>query len=98
MRTFTKVLGVTAVAALVLTGCGRNSDTGATPGASNGGSAAAGFPANAMIGVALPKKTWALASSGDPANSSMLYGPFGFFFAMPSSRAWPCSSPTLKLS
>ena len=64
MRTFTKVLGVTAVAALVLTGCGRNSDTGATPGASNGGSAAAGFPANAMIGVALPKKTsenWVLA-------------------------------------
>src|SRR6476620_7799742 len=43
MRTFTKVLGVTAVAALVLTGCGRNSDTGTTPGASNGGSAAAGF-------------------------------------------------------
>ena len=53
MRTFTKVLGVTAVAALVLTGCGRNSDTGTTPGASNGGAAAAGFPANAVIGVAL---------------------------------------------
>ena len=32
MRTFTKVLGVTAVAALVLTGCGRSSDTGTTPG------------------------------------------------------------------
>jgi putative multiple sugar transport system substrate-binding protein len=64
MRTFTKVLGVTAVAALVLTGCGRNSDTGATPGASNGGSAAAGFPANAVIGIALPQKTsenWVLA-------------------------------------
>ncbi len=64
MRTFTKVLGVTAVAALVLTGCGRNSDTGTTPGATNGGSAAAGFPANAVIGVALPKKTsenWVLA-------------------------------------
>ena len=64
MRTFTKVLGVTAVAALVLTGCGRNSDTGNTPAASNGGSAAAGFPANALIGVALPKKTsenWVLA-------------------------------------
>ena len=64
MRTFTKVLGVTAVAALVLTGCGRNSDTGTTPGASNGGSAAAGFPANAVIGVALPQKTsenWVLA-------------------------------------
>ena len=63
MRTFTKVLGVTAVAALVLTGCGRNSDTGTTPGAS-GGSAAAGFPANAVIGVALPQKTsenWVLA-------------------------------------
>src|SRR6478735_2424640 len=64
MRTFTKVLGVTAVAALVLTGCGRSSDTGTTPGASNGGSAAAGFPANAVIGVALPQKTsenWVLA-------------------------------------
>ena len=64
MRTFTKVLGVTAVAALVLTGCGRNSDTGTTPGASNGGAAAAGFPANAVIGVALPQKTsenWVLA-------------------------------------
>src|SRR3954462_4721380 len=64
MRTFTKVLGVTAVAALVLTGCGRSSDAGATPAASNGGSAAAGFPANAVIGVALPQKTsenWVLA-------------------------------------
>src|SRR6476619_5281426 len=64
MRTFTKVLGVTAVAALVLTGCGRNSDTGTTPGASNGGAAAAGFPADAVIGVALPQKTsenWVLA-------------------------------------
>jgi putative multiple sugar transport system substrate-binding protein len=64
MRTFTKVLGVTAVAALVLTGCGRSSDTGTTPGASNGGSAAAGFPANSVIGVALPQKTsenWVLA-------------------------------------
>ena len=64
MRTFTKVLGVTAVAALVLTGCGRNSDTGTTPGATNGGAAAAGFPADAVIGVALPQKTsenWVLA-------------------------------------
>ena len=64
MRTFTKVLGVTAVAALVLTGCGRNSDTGTTPAASGGSAAAAGFPANALIGVALPKKTsenWVLA-------------------------------------
>ncbi len=64
MRTFTKVLGVTAVAALVLTGCGRNSDTGTTPGATSGGAAAAGFPANAVIGIALPQKTsenWVLA-------------------------------------
>ena len=63
MRLFAKVVGVTAVAALALTGCGRNSDTGTTPGAS-GGSAAAGFPANAVIGVALPQKTsenWVLA-------------------------------------
>ena len=28
--------------------------------------------------MAPSKKTWALASSGEPAKSSMLYGPFGF--------------------
>ena len=48
--------------------------------------------------MAPSKKTWALASSGEPANSSMLYGPFGFLAFMPSSRAWPWSWPTLKLS
>lgn len=64
MRTFTKVLGVTAVAALALTGCGRSDDTG---GSGSGGSAsAAGFPANSVIGVSLPQKTsenWVLAES-----------------------------------
>ena len=48
--------------------------------------------------MAPSKKTSALASSGEPAKSSMLYGPFGFLAFMPSSRAWPWSSPTLKLS
>ena len=48
--------------------------------------------------MAPSKNTLALLSSGDPANSSMLYGPAALRPAMPSSRAWPCSWPTLKLS
>ena len=48
--------------------------------------------------MAPSKKTFALASSGEPAKSSMLYGPSGFLAFMPSSSAWPWSSPTLKLS
>lgn len=66
MRTFTKVLSVTAVAALVLTGCGRSDNTGSSTGSSTGGAAAAGFPADSLIGVALPQKTsenWVLAES-----------------------------------
>ncbi len=63
MRLFAKVVGVTAVAALALTGCGRTSDSGSGGGSgSTGGST--GFPANATIGVALPQKTsenWVLA-------------------------------------
>jgi putative multiple sugar transport system substrate-binding protein len=49
-----------AVAALALAGCGREET--ADPGA--GGSAAAGFPKDSLIGVALPQKTsenWVLA-------------------------------------
>ena len=63
MRNFTKVLAVAAVAALALTGCGRADDT-AKPGGSGG--AAGAFPADALIGVALPQKTsenWVLAEN-----------------------------------
>jgi putative multiple sugar transport system substrate-binding protein len=64
MRTFTKVLAVTAVAGLALTGCGRSSDTGS--GTSTGGAsgAASGFAQDSVIGVSLPQKTsenWVLA-------------------------------------
>ncbi|MDQ2757021.1 MAG: sugar-binding protein [Actinomycetota bacterium] len=65
MRSFAKVLAVSAVAALALTGCGRADTTSPAAGAS-GGAAAAGFPANSLIGVALPQKTsenWVLAES-----------------------------------
>ncbi len=65
MRNFAKVLAVTAVAALALTGCGRADDTPATGGAASGAAAGA-FPADALIGVALPQKTsenWVLAEN-----------------------------------
>ncbi len=65
MRTFSKVLGVTAVAALALTGCGRGTDA-ATPAASGGAAKASGFAADGLIGVALPQKTsenWVLAET-----------------------------------
>jgi putative multiple sugar transport system substrate-binding protein len=67
MRLFAKVVGVTAVAALALTGCGRASDSGSgtAPGAgSTGGSGSSGFAADASIGISLPQKTsenWVLA-------------------------------------
>ena len=66
MRTFTKVLAVTAVAGLALTGCGRSSDTGS--GTSTGGTsgAASGFAQDSVIGVSLPQKTsenWVLAET-----------------------------------
>ena len=66
MRNFAKVLAVTAVAALALTGCGRADDAAAPGGAATSGSAAGAFPADALIGVALPKKTsenWVLAEN-----------------------------------
>ena len=62
MRTFAKVLAVSAAAALALSGCGRAADTGS--GGSSAGGSAAGFAANSVIGVALPQKTsenWVLA-------------------------------------
>ena len=64
MRLIAKVVGVTAVAALALTGCGRTSDSGSGGGSGSTGGSSAGFPANATIGVALPQKTsenWVLA-------------------------------------
>ncbi|WP_372698548.1 substrate-binding domain-containing protein [Arthrobacter sp. JSM 101049] len=58
----TKFAAVTAIAALALTGCGRQ-DAGAEAGAE---SSAAGFDEGATIGVALPQKTsenWVLAEN-----------------------------------
>ncbi|RKW69490.1 substrate-binding domain-containing protein [Galactobacter caseinivorans] len=63
-KLLTAAAAITAAAALALTGCGR-AETGATPG-SDGGSAAAAFPADAKIGISLPAKTsenWVLAEN-----------------------------------
>lgn len=64
MRTLTKVLAVTAVAGLALTGCGRSSDTTNGTDKGSSGAAASGFAADSVIGVSLPQKTsenWVLA-------------------------------------
>ena len=66
MRTFTKVLAVTAIAGLALTGCGRSTDTGSGTSTASGSASAAeaGFAKDAVIGVSLPQKTsenWVLA-------------------------------------
>ena len=70
MRTFAKVVAVSSMAALALTGCGRSDTTSSTTssgtasGSSSEGGAAGGFPADSLIGVALPQKTsenWVLA-------------------------------------
>lgn len=69
MRSLTKVMAATAVAALALTGCGRSDDTGSTSGDTSTGSstgATGGFPADSLIGVSLPQKTsenWVLAEN-----------------------------------
>jgi putative multiple sugar transport system substrate-binding protein len=66
MRLIAKVVGVTAVAALALTGCGRTSDSGSGGGSGSTGGSNSGFAANAVIGVSLPQKTsenWVLAES-----------------------------------
>ncbi|GAA1890771.1 sugar-binding protein [Lapillicoccus jejuensis] len=68
MRTYAKVLAVSAAAALALSACGRGGDTPASGsgGGSTGGAAAGGFAANSLIGIALPQKTsenWVLAES-----------------------------------
>jgi putative multiple sugar transport system substrate-binding protein len=60
MRKTLKVMAVgAAIAAMTLAGCGRQATQ-----AGGGGSAAAGFPKDSLIGVALPQKTsenWVLA-------------------------------------
>lgn len=65
MKKLAKVaVALTAASALALTGCG--SGRSATTAPSGGGSAAAGFAADAVIGVALPQKTsenWVLAET-----------------------------------
>jgi len=72
MRTFAKVLAVTSMAALAMTGCGRANDSagagagGAAGAGATGGSSASGFAADALVGVALPQKTsenWVLAEN-----------------------------------
>ncbi|GAB3440835.1 sugar ABC transporter substrate-binding protein ChvE [Phycicoccus ginsengisoli] len=63
MRSLTKVMAVTAVAAMALAGCGR-SDSGSGSSSSGGGSDK--FPKDALIGVSLPQKTsenWVLAEN-----------------------------------
>lgn len=62
MRSLTKLMAVSAVAALALTGCGRSDENSPTDTASSG--ATGGFAADALIGVSLPQKTsenWVLA-------------------------------------
>ncbi len=49
--------------------------------------------------IAPLKNTAELASSGEPEKSSMFHGAsWPERAASPSRSAWPCSSPTLKLS
>jgi len=66
MRSLTKLMAVTAVAALAVTGCGRADDTSSSGSGSSasGGSGSGGFAADSLIGVSLPQKTsenWVLA-------------------------------------
>lgn len=67
MRSLTKLMAVSAVAAIALTGCGRADDTTSTSsGTSTATGAAGGFAADSLIGVSLPQKTsenWVLAES-----------------------------------
>ncbi|KGN41709.1 substrate-binding domain-containing protein [Knoellia aerolata] len=67
MRSLTKVMAASAVAALALTGCGRADEETPTDTAGGGASGAAeAFPKDALIGVSLPQKTsenWVLAEN-----------------------------------
>ncbi|MDR6863062.1 substrate-binding domain-containing protein [Phycicoccus sp. 3266] len=64
MRSLTKVMAVSAIAAMALAGCGR-SDSGSGSGSSGSGGSDK-FPKDALIGVSLPQKTsenWVLAEN-----------------------------------
>ena len=64
MRSLTKVMAVSAIAAMALAGCGR-SDNGSGSGSSASGGSDK-FPKDALIGVSLPQKTsenWVLAEN-----------------------------------
>lgn len=64
MRNLSKALAVTAIAGLALTGCGRSDSDNTAATSGSGGSAAAGFAADSVIGISLPQKTsenWVLA-------------------------------------
>ena len=68
MRSLTKAMAVSAVAALALTGCGRADEDTTSTGTSSGGASGASeaFPKDALIGVSLPQKTsenWVLAEN-----------------------------------
>ncbi len=67
MRSLTKLMAVSAVAALALTGCGRaDEDTPAATSSGGASGATGGFAADSLIGVSLPQKTsenWVLAEN-----------------------------------
>ncbi|MDT0212897.1 sugar ABC transporter substrate-binding protein [Rothia sp. ARF10] len=67
MRSITKLMAATAVAALALTGCGRaDEETPASGSDSSASGGAGGFAADSLIGVSLPQKTsenWVLAEN-----------------------------------
>ncbi|WP_404385617.1 sugar-binding protein [Knoellia locipacati] len=64
MRSLTKLMAVSAVAALALTGCGRADEETPTGSDSTASGATGGFAGDSLIGVSLPQKTsenWVLA-------------------------------------
>ncbi|MFC8504454.1 substrate-binding domain-containing protein [Pedococcus sp. NPDC057267] len=64
MRSLTKVMAVSAIAAMALAGCGRSDSGSGSSSSGSGGSDK--FPKNALIGVSLPQKTsenWVLAEN-----------------------------------
>ena len=69
MRSISTAVAIGAVTALALTGCGRAEESGggtSQPGASGAATDTAGFPADSLVGVALPQKTsenWVLAEN-----------------------------------
>jgi len=67
MRSLTKLMAASAVAALALTGCGRaDEETPASGSDSSASGGAGGFEADSLIGVSLPQKTsenWVLAEN-----------------------------------